>query len=55
MPKLQRVTRPSGTERYSLSIDSDLVSEMGWEKGQHLNLDVVINKDNTKHVILVED
>ena len=55
MPKLQRVTRPSGTERYSLYVDTIIIEEMGWKKGQVLLPEIVISKDGKKQVIIVEE
>ncbi len=55
MPKLQVVTRKSGSKRYSLYLDSAIIDEMGWEKGQPLKPTIDIDKAGKKCVILYED
>ena len=40
MPKLQRIKRSNGSLVYSVNIPLEIIEQLGWEKGNGLNIEI---------------
>lgn len=55
MPKLQRIDRANGSQAFSVNIPLDIIEELGWKKGDILEIEVYPDKSGKLAIIVFND